>query len=535
VLGFLKASFKSTNVYLIYCLTFSLYFDLARDFNKDSLTILIIRIDELFSFIPEQYSLLIFFLLLFLLCNIFHTLFLNINKKSYILDSLRQLIICFVSFLVVLYIFKGVWFSYRYIALYFLTLFFIILFIGYFHLKIVSSPIYLIILFITVNTFMMFANWKSDSQLFERVFEDNRIFTAGWTRTLDNSGIDYFALNCCSSENYMESGMKPGAFMNQHNNDLLFVNGKGFFYKIKLSQIGNYFASAKKLNTNFNEFIDIDKFNEVNKLSIRGTLIDKNTLYISFINENKKDCYNLEVLSGEIEQQEIYFSRFFQYDQCNQILDISNSELHSSSGAMSTDEQYLYLAIGEFLSATNSQDINSKFGKILRINKTTKKSDQISMGHRNIQGMILENGFLYSVEHGPRGGDELNIIKINEIKEKSPLNYGWPISSYGEHYDGRTNDEAMPLHKSHKDYGFIEPKLYFTPSIGISDVKLSNEKIIISSMKSGRLYILDKVANGNVFELPYIDIGHRIRDLILIDNKLIMFLEDLSGIAILDL
>ena len=61
----------------------------------------------------------------------------------------------------------------------------------------------------------------------------------------------------------------------------------------------------------------------------------------------------------------------------------------------------------------NVQFKNSKFGKILRINKTTKKSDQISMGHRNIQGMILENGFLYSVEHGPRGGDELNIIKIN--------------------------------------------------------------------------------------------------------------------------
>ena len=74
-----------------------------------------------------------------------------------------------------------------------------------------------------------------------------------------------------------------------------------------------------------------------------------------------------------------------------------------------------------------------------------------------------------TTEHGPLGGDEVNINKNIFYKN----NYGWPISSYGEHYPNMVSEDAYekaPLYKSHSQYGFIEPIKYFVPSIGISQI-----------------------------------------------------------------
>ncbi len=59
------------------------------------------------------------------------------------------------------------------------------------------------------------------------------------------------------------------------------------------------------------------------------------------------------------------------------------------------------------------------------------------MGHRNPQGLFYDkanNFFLLEAEHGPEGGDEINLIQLNE---NITPNYGWAISSYGEHYGGK--------------------------------------------------------------------------------------------------
>ena len=91
--------------------------------------------------------------------------------------------------------------------------------------------------------------------------------------------------------------------------------------------------------------------------------------------------------------------------------------------------------------------------------------------------MFVENqNAIISTEHGPKGGDEIN---INRYPSSKIMNFGYPISSYGEHY---SNDkylyEEAPLYKSHKDYGFEEPVDYFVPSIGISDVEKYNDKYL---------------------------------------------------------
>ena len=66
-------------------------------------------------------------------------------------------------------------------------------------------------------------------------------------------------------------------------------------------------------------------------------------------------------------------------------------------------------------------------------------------------------------EHGPKGGDEININKLDEGEEIK--NYGWDIASYGIEYDG-----TDPYKKSHSEFGFQEPSIYYVPSIGISEI-----------------------------------------------------------------
>ena len=79
----------------------------------------------------------------------------------------------------------------------------------------------------------------------------------------------------------------------------------------------------------------------------------------------------------------------------------------------------------------------------------------------------MDKDYILSTEHGPHGGDEINL----NLNTKIIKNFGWAISSYGEHYGGKDSPvnkskyKKYPLHKSHKDYNFIEPIKYFVPSI----------------------------------------------------------------------
>ena len=82
-----------------------------------------------------------------------------------------------------------------------------------------------------------------------------------------------------------------------------------------------------------------------------------------------------------------------------------------------------------------------------------------SLGHRNPQGLTKIGETFFSVEHGPRGGDELNRI----IKDK---NYGWPKVSYGTKYLYHGNKGSYE--KSHEKNGFEEPLFALVPSVGIS-------------------------------------------------------------------
>lgn len=146
---------------------------------------------------------------------------------------------------------------------------------------------------------------------------------------------------------------------------------------------------------------------------------------------------------------------------------LTDETIHFGSRMVIDKEGYLYFSIGDRGVKENAQKLSNHCGKVLRIhtdgsvpadNPFIQHPDAMpeiwSYGHRNIQGMTLhpETGEIWAHEHGPQGGDEVNII----LKGK---NYGWPSATYGINYDGSviTENQTLP--------GMEDPLSHWTPSI----------------------------------------------------------------------
>jgi len=134
------------------------------------------------------------------------------------------------------------------------------------------------------------------------------------------------------------------------------------------------------------------------------------------------------------------------------------------------DQQgYLYFTIGDMGKAQDSQRLNKATGKVFRINPDGSipqdnpyihDQDALpqiyTIGNRNVQGIAQHptTGEIWATEHGPRGGDELNILKKG-------ANYGWPVITYGINYNGTIITE-----KTHQE-GMEQPIVEWTPSIAV--------------------------------------------------------------------
>jgi glucose/arabinose dehydrogenase len=126
------------------------------------------------------------------------------------------------------------------------------------------------------------------------------------------------------------------------------------------------------------------------------------------------------------------------------------------------DGEWVFVTLGERQGyAALAQDAGATFGKVVRLGRdgTVPADNPLggavwSTGHRNPQGAALDlDGRLWAVEHGPRGGDELNLIEAG-------ANYGWPVVTYGVNYSGRPVGEGIP-----RAEGLAEPVYFWDPVI----------------------------------------------------------------------
>lgn len=151
-----------------------------------------------------------------------------------------------------------------------------------------------------------------------------------------------------------------------------------------------------------------------------------------------------------------------------------------------------------------AQKLNTHLGKVIRIHRdgrvpadnpfvgNAKALPEIySLGHRNVQGMVFdaETGTLYAHEHGPRGGDEVNVIVAGR-------NYGWPLITYGVDYSG-----AIISPFTEKP-GLEQPLLHWTPSIAPSGMTLYRGKLF--ALWQGSL-LVSALAGQVVQRIPIVD------------------------------
>ncbi len=172
-----------------------------------------------------------------------------------------------------------------------------------------------------------------------------------------------------------------------------------------------------------------------------------------------------------------------------------------------------------------SQDTSNSYGKVLVRDPASRAWTIFTLGHRNPQGLLVDrDGRIWESEHGPQGGDELNILTAGR-------NYGWPLATYGTQY-GAT---YWPLAPDAHDHGaFTEPAFVFVPSVALSNLIEVRDTtfpewtgdLMLSSLRTQSLWRVRHRGDRIVYVEP-IQIGRRVRDLVQgADGRLVLWTDE---------
>lgn len=194
--------------------------------------------------------------------------------------------------------------------------------------------------------------------------------------------------------------------------------------------------------------------------------------YSKFKEENNEKLTTTAIVRGKIKNNEL--------TEVQEIFEASpytKTKHHFGSRIKFDKKGYLYVTVGERgMEKEFPQSTENDNGKVHRLHddgsipkdnpfvgKGKSRESIYSYGHRNPQGLALNplTDEIWENEHGPRGGDEINLIRKG-------ANYGWPVISYGINYDGK------PITDISKKEGMEQPETYFTPSIAPSGMTFVN-------------------------------------------------------------
>jgi len=156
-----------------------------------------------------------------------------------------------------------------------------------------------------------------------------------------------------------------------------------------------------------------------------------------------------------------------------------------------------------------SQDPQSDYGKLIQINLTDLSTRYVVNGLRNPQGLVItSSGAILESEHGPQGGDELNLLQAGK-------NYGWPFVTYGLNY----GDNQWPLQNEQgRHEGYEKPLMTWIPSIATSNIIEAaapaewQGDILLGTLKEQSIYRL-RFDSGRIIFSEKIFVGERVRDL----------------------
>ena len=184
---------------------------------------------------------------------------------------------------------------------------------------------------------------------------------------------------------------------------------------------------------------------------------------------------------------------------------------HAAGRLEVIDKTSAYLTIGDLgFKKIGSKSARGDLGSVFKVG--ANKVEKISTGHRNQQGIVLIGTDLYTSEHGPRGGDELNLIKKG-------IDYGWPSVTYGDRYS--FFDYVKPARPGTHE-GFKKPLYYWVPSVAPTElIQLPtsstwgswSEQLVMGTLANQSLIFIQLLAKQRVGAVVSVDVGQRIRDL----------------------
>jgi aldose sugar dehydrogenase len=219
-----------------------------------------------------------------------------------------------------------------------------------------------------------------------------------------------------------------------------------------------------------------------------------------------------------------------------------STDAHFGGRLLFMPDKSLILTLGDgFAYRDKAQDLSSDLGKIVRITDTGqaapgnpflgqagKRPEIYSYGHRNVQGIARDpaTGALYAHEHGPKGGDEVNVIVAGK-------NYGWPVITYGVDYSG------APISLKNRQDGMEQPITYWVPSIAPSGMAFYTGDLfpawkgdLIVTALAGQQVRRVNLENGVVAsqESYLTDRGERYRQVVQApDGSLLVLTDDSEG------
>ena len=311
-------------------------------------------------------------------------------------------------------------------------------------------------------------------------------------------------------------------FIEQFNEDLVIVDVKGKIFFINK----NFITDSKDL-----DWIHVNSNLISRNVRIKDVLILNSEIYISYVEFDLETlkCDSINISKAKISKKELNFEIFFTSKEC-QGFNAGRMVFYNHNN----EDGLLLTTTAQCKTNNLAQDDNSIIGKILFIDFKTKNYKIFSKGHRNPQGLTVEKNFILSAEHGPTGGDEINLIQFGK-------NYGWDTSSYGETDSClKKSSEVYDYLKNHSDHGFVEPIYAFVPSIGINQIikvpdnfsEYWKNNFLVTSLAGRQIQrvLFDKNFTKLIFN-EKIYIGSRIRDIYYIEefNVFLLALEGDAG------
>jgi glucose/arabinose dehydrogenase/cytochrome c2 len=246
-------------------------------------------------------------------------------------------------------------------------------------------------------------------------------------------------------------------------------------------------------------------------------IYDDGHLFVSYIHwDSEQDCYALRLADAEFDGSVAGpWKTRFESRPCVSLPYMPNT----SGGRIAIlDPLHILLSVGTFGGGEpgyGGWKEESDYGKILQLDRSTWQHRVFTTGHRNPEGLLVVGDSIWSTEHGPHGGDELNLIEEGS-------DYGWPFVSYGTDYGKKTlTSGSTPGDHA----GFTAPIHAWTPSVGISNLirvtdgvfPLWKDDLLIgalSGLGNGHSLFRVRLLEGRAVNIEKIQIGSRVRDLL---------------------